>query len=115
MTYAITKPLLLALVPLSLLLYLYSTRRAVQKMMVWCSCQKSHTHRGTHRESETESETESEWEKKSLLGGNKEESPNRKYSGSAVIANHQPSTVAMNDDDDPLYSTTTDSGTPSDT
>ena len=109
MTYAITKPLLLALVPLSLLLYLYSTRRAVKKMMVWCSCQKSHTQRGTH----TESETESEWEKKSLLGGNKEESPN---SGSAVIANYQPSIVAMNDDDDdPLYSTTTDSGTPSDT
>ena len=106
MVYAITRPLLLALVPLSLLFYLYSTRKIVLKFFTWCSCLKP-PHSERMRESIKRGGGEGEREKKWLLRHSEETATRGQYSSSSPAAtgiNHQPS--EEEEDDDPLYSTT---------
>ena len=109
MTYAITRPLLLALVPLSLLCYLYSTRRVVMRLLTWCPClQSPHSYR-TAREPMEGDKTR---EKKRLLRGGGGEGTDRLYTSSSPAVtgiNRQSSIETTEEDDDPLYSTTTDS------
>ena len=106
MTYAITRPLLLALVPLSLLFYLYSTRRVMQKFLIWCSRLRP-LHPESAREHPGKGKEEKAREKRGLLRGS--------GGRGTVYSSSSPADTGINcqssiqneeeEEDDPLYST----------
>ena len=104
MTYALSKPLLRALVPLSFLLYIYSTREMAKKLLGWFPWLHSPS---THCEQAVgrgeEDDTSGEAEKAALLGSRPTQSP-----GGGMRDYSSIQTTVGKCDDNPLYSGVTD-------